>query len=498
MNSQYEKLMRHVEKTEAIKAALTLFGWDTETLAPPAAVEFTSRVMGTLSSCYREAVMEDEVKELIAALCEHKDLSAGQAAVVRKMKKERENLEKIPPKEYREFCELQARATTVWAKVKRQGDYESFAPVLEKILDYCRRFAGYRKKEGQSLYDAMLDEYEESFTKEVLDPFFASLKKEIVPLLKQVTKKNGTIDRGPLHASFDVNRQKEFNRYLAGYLGFDAQRGVMAESEHPFTTSLHNHDVRITNHYYENRLDSAIFSVIHEAGHGIYEMNVDDALTLTPAGGGASCGMHESQSRLMENMIGRSPAFWTPLYPKLKETFPDQLSDVTLDSFVRMINKAEPGLIRTQADELTYCLHVMIRYEIEKELIDGDLGVKELPQVWNRKYEEYLGIRPQNDTEGVLQDVHWSQGSIGYFPSYALGNAFAAQICHAMEQEIDVEGALLKGEMSVITDWLREKVHRFGQMKTSRELLRDITGEDFNPRYYLDYLIRKYTKVYAL
>lgn len=498
MNPQYEELMQHVEKMEALGAALTLFGWDAETQAPPASMELTSRMVGSLSSQYFDAMVNERVKELLNQLKTAEDLDEAQAAIVREMNKKLEELEKIPPEEYREFSELQAGATTVWARAKQNNDFASFAPVLEKIIDFSKKFAGYRRKDGQSLYDAMLDEYEETFTKEVLDPFFASLKENIVPLLKKVTAKNDTIDKSVLTQSFDVEKQKQFNRWLAEYVGFDFSRGVLAESEHPFTTGLHNHDVRITSHYYENAMESAIFSTIHESGHAVYEMNVADELTQTPVGGGASCGMHESQSRFMENMIGRSRAFWEPVYPRLKETFPEQLKDVSLDVFVKMINKAEPGLIRTESDELTYCLHVLIRYEMEKDMIDGELTVEDLPRVWNEKYEEYLGVKPACDAEGVLQDIHWSQGSIGYFPSYALGNAFAAQIYHTMEQDLDIEEILRSGDLAPIRSWLREKIHRFGQVKKSRQLLRDVTGEDFNPQYYIDYLTKKFTAVYEL
>ncbi len=499
MNQKFEALMQHVEKMQALGAAMTLFSWDAETGgAPKDSMDLTSRIVGSLSSQYFEAMVNDEVRSLLKDLKDAEDLTEVQAAIVREMVKNLEDMEKIPPEEYREFSELQAKSTIEWAKAKQNNDYEAFVPTLEKIVSFSKKFAGYSRKDGQSLYDAMLDEYEESFLQEVVDPFFASLKENIVPLLKKVAAKNDTIDKSALQQPFDVDKQKELNRWLAEYIGFDFDKGILAESEHPFTTGLHNHDVRITSHYYEDAMESAIFSTIHEGGHAIYEMNVDDELTLTPVGGGASCGMHESQSRFMENMIGRSRAFWEPIYGKVQEMFPEQLGDVSLDAFVKMINKAEPGLIRTESDELTYCLHVMIRYEIEKELIDGDLTVEELPKVWNEKYEAYLGVKPETDSEGVLQDIHWSQGSIGYFPSYALGNAFAAQIYHTMEQEIDIDGALRAGDLKIITDWLKEKIHRFGQVKKSRQLLKDVTGEDFNPQYYIDYLTEKFTEVYDL
>ncbi len=271
----------------------------------------------------------------------------------------------------------------------------------------------------------------------------------------------------------------------------------MAVSAHPFTTNLHNKDVRITTHYNQN-LDSSLFSVIHEAGHAVYELGIDDELTQTFVGEGASMGMHESQSRFFENIIGRNRNFWIPIYGKLQQAFPEALTDIGLDLFVRGVNKAEPGLIRTEADELTYSLHVLIRYELEKELIEGDLTVKELPGVWADKYEEYLGIRPETMKEGVLQDIHWSQGSFGYFPSYALGSAFGAQLYYHMKKEMDFDGLLAEGKVEVIREYLREHIHKHGKLKDSRRILKDVTGEDFNPQYYVRYLKEKYGELYRL
>ena len=280
-------------------------------------------------------------------------------------------------------------------------------------------------------------------------------------------------------------------------MGFDFDKGVMAVSAHPFTTNLHNHDVRITTAY-NDHVDDSIFSVIHECGHGIYEMGIPNELTQTPVGQGISMGMHESQSRFFENIIGRSLAFWEPVYGKLQETFPDQLGKISLEQFVRGINKVTPGLIRIQADELTYSLHVMIRYEIEKMLVEEGLDVEKLPEVWADKYEEYLGVRPKDVSQGVLQDIHWSQGSIGYFPSYALGSAFGAQFFASMKKKMDFDGLLRNGEIRVIREFLRENIHKYGKLKTSRQILKEVTGEDFNPQYYVDYLIEKYGRIYHI
>ena len=497
MGKKYDELMTYVEKMQALGMAEGLFDWDLETAAPPQAAALTAGVMGSLSSQYFEILTSPQVGGLIGQAAEE-ELDETQRAIVRELAKERDRLCRIPAQEYREYAELIAGAAQVWARAKRDNDFASFAPTLAHIVEMSKKIAAYNKKEGQSTYDAMLWQYEEGFGQAVLDPFFALLREHIVPLLQRVMTEGKPVSIAPLRQSFAVDKQREFNRFLAEYVGFDFDRGVLAESEHPFTIGLHNHDVRITTHYYENLLESAMFSTIHESGHAVYEMNVDDALTLTPVAGGASCGMHESQSRLMENMIGRSPAFWEPLYPRLRELFAGELAGVSGEDFVRMINRVSPSLIRTEADELTYCLHVMIRYEIEKEMIDGSLDVRELPRVWNDKYEEYLGVRPVSDAEGVLQDIHWAQGSIGYFPSYALGNAFAAQIYRAMDRQIDIDGSLRRSDLAPVRAWLKEKIHRFGRVKPTAELLRDATGEDFNPQYYIDYLTEKFTGLYDL
>lgn len=497
MAKSYDKLKTYMDKAMAIKTAMTLFEWDNETLAPKEAGELTSHVIGVLSGKYFQAVTCDEMRKLLKQCGEEGGLSQAEAANVRELSQELEQIECIPQDEYQDFARLTARATSVWAKAKQEQDFDAFAPTLKKVIDYQKKFAGYRKKNGKKLYDVMLDDYEKGFSMENLDEFFSLMKKELVPFLKQVVDDGKQIDDSFLTGDYSEEKQEKLGRFLAAYVGFDFDRGVMAVSAHPFTTNLHNKDVRITTHY-TDCMDSSLFSVIHEAGHGIYELGIRDDLTLTPAGQGASMGMHESQSRFFENIIGRNRAFWVPIYKKVQEMFPEQLGDVNLDRFVEAINKVTPGLIRTEADELSYSLHVLIRYEIEKMLIEENLDVEKLPEIWADKYEEYLGIRPENPAQGVLQDIHWSQGSFGYFPSYALGSAFGAQLYYHMKKTMDFEGLLEDGKVDVIREYLRENIHQYGKLKTSRQLLKDITGEDFNPEYYVRYLKEKYKKIYAL
>ena len=432
MSQIFEQLMPYLEKHMALQTALALFDWDNATLAPKEAGEQTAKVIGILAEEDFLCLTNPEVKKILEKF-EAKEGEEKEQAIIRKIKKSLRKTEAIPKEEKRAYAELQSKSQKAWQKAKKENDFSIFAPYLKEIIAYNKKFASYGSTKEQTGYDVLLDDYEETFPVEVLDIFFDKLKKELIPLLQKI-QKQPQIEDSFLHQKYEIEKQKEFNRFLAEYIGFNFNRGVMAESEHPFTTSWHNHDVRITTHYYEENLASAIFSTIHESGHAIYEQGIEDQYTQTILGEGASCGIHESQSRFMENMIGRSRAFWVPIYGKLVELFPKQLKEVSLDQFVAAINRVQADEIRTEADELTYCLHIMVRYELEKLMINGEVEVEELPRLWNEKYQEYLGITPENDTVGILQDVHWSMGSMGYFPSYALGNAFAAQIYAKMQK----------------------------------------------------------------
>ena len=497
MDKTFGALKPHLDRIMALKAAMTLFEWDNETLAPPKAARLTSNVIGALSGEYFQAVDDEKVRELVKACQEDPGLSEAEKAQVRELSREQEKLACIPRDEYQAFARLTAESARIWQEAKEQDDFAQFAPTLEKVIDYQERFAAYRAKDGQKRYDVMLDDYEPGFTMELLDQYFAVIKQEVVPLLKAVVDSKVQIRDDFLAGDFSDAQQEKIGRFLAEYVGFDFSRGVMATSAHPFTTNLHNRDVRITTHYNDN-LDSSLFSVIHETGHAVYELGIRDDLTQTLVGEGASMGMHEAQSRFFENIIGRNKSFWVPIYEKVQAAFPQTLTHIRLDQFVDAVNKVEPGLIRTEADELTYSLHVLIRYELEKELIEGQLKVSELAKAWADKYEAYLGIRPQSDREGVLQDIHWSQGSFGYFPSYALGSAFGAQLYAHMKKEMDVEGLLEEGRIDKIRAYLREHIHQYGKLKDSRKLLKDTTGEDFDPQYYVRYLREKFEELYHL
>lgn len=496
VKKQFEELQSLLERAMALQTSMVLFEWDDETLAPKGAAEHTARVIGSLSEQYQEILASMRFKELLDVCLKAEKENAGvfdkvQSAILREAAEEQERLSCIPPEEYRAYAELTACATGIWTRAREKNDFASFAPVLKEIISYQKKFAAYRAKPGQKLYDVMLDTYEKGFNMEMLDPFFELMKGKIVPLLKESAERSKMVPDAFLSADYPEAAQAEAARFLAEYEGFDFDRGVLALSAHPFTTNLHNHDVRITTHY-QKRIDSSIFSVLHETGHAIYEFGIRDDLTQTLVGQGTSMGMHECQSRFFENIVGRSHAFWKPIYGKVAQMFGSPLTETSLEDFLAAVNRTVRGLIRTEADELSYPLHVLVRYEIEKMLIEEDLEVEKLPQIWNDKYEEYLGVRPSTDREGVLQDIHWSQGSIGYFPSYALGNAFGAQIYHQMKKELPVEKLLEAGNLGEIREYLRKNIHQYGKLKDSRQILRDMTGEDFNPSYYVAYLEEKY------
>lgn len=501
MSKTFEKLQPYLDKSMALQTARNLFEWDIQTLAPIEAADNTSKVIGILADEFMKCVINDDVKKLVKKLQEEKEqeeLSPKEKAIVKELNKTIEQLESIPPQEYREFNELTSLSNRAWIKAKKDNDYAHFAPYLKKVIEYKKKFAKYRAKKGQEPYEVLLKDFEECFGIKDLDIFFEKIKKEIIPLLKKVAEKADTVDKNYNFLHYDIDKQREFCKFLSGYLGFDFNKGVIAESAHPFTLNLHNHDVRITSKYLENNLESAMFSVIHETGHALYEMHIDDSLTLTPVGGGASMGMHESQSRFYENIIGRSEAFWAPIYQKLVDTYPENLKNISLEQFIRGINKAEPSLIRTEADELSYSLHIIIRYEVEKMIFSGEADIDKLPEIWNKKYEEYLGLTPPTDSQGILQDTHWSYGEFGYFPSYAIGSAVAAQLYAKIKEIMPLEEYLRAGNLTPIKEYLRDNIHKYGATKNTNQILLDVTGEEFNADYYINYLKEKFEKLYQL
>ncbi len=492
-----EALSALEEKQSALSHAMNMIVYDAATAAPKNTAEGRGKTLGVLSVYMYELIAAPENKELLSYLREHEnELSHEEKRRTELMEKICQQISRIPQNEYTEYEMLLNDAQSVWEKAKNENDFPSFAPYLEKIVAFNRKFAGYYNP-ALPAYDALLNEYEEGMTMDVLDPFFEKLRCAIVPLLAKIRLAK-PINDAFLHRSFPVEKQKQCAEYLMEVLQIDRGYCGLAESEHPFTDNFNNKDVRITTHFYENSLTSALYSVIHEGGHAIYELACDDRYNQTALAGGVSMGIHESQSRFFENLIGRSEAFIHAVYPKIKEFFPEQLADVTEEDFYKAVNRAEPSLIRTEADELTYCLHVMIRYELEKKLISGELSVSELPAQWNRLYREYLGVEVPDDSRGCLQDTHWSGGSFGYFPSYALGSAYGAQMLHFMKKDLgNLEEKILLGDLSDVKQWLGEHIHRHASLYQPSVLFENACGP-FDPSYYVDYLTEKFKKLYNI
>lgn len=497
IKSALEYFHRLNETLHAYNHATSLIYYDSVTVAPKDSAAGRGKTMGILAGLQYDLTAAPETVETVAYLVEHKDeLDPIDRRAVEEYDRGSEYVRSIPKQEYEEYTVLVNDAESVWHKAKEENDFAAFAPYLEKIFDTNRRFAGYYRPEMPA-YDVMLDQYERGLTTQKADEFFTALRARIVPLIKRIGESQ-QVDDSFLYKFYPVEKQRELSDYLMQVMCIDRSHCAIGETEHPFTMELNKNDVRITTHYYENSLASSMYSVVHEGGHALYELGGGAEYEGTPLSGGVSMGIHESQSRLYENIIGRSEPFINVIFPKLKELFPQQLEGVDAHQFWLAVNKSEPSLIRTEADELTYSLHVMIRYELEKSIIAGELNVADLPAAWNAKYREYLGVDVPDDTHGVLQDSHWSGGSVGYFPSYALGSAYGAQMIARMAEDIDIDAAIETGSLAKINAWLEEHIFRHSSRYDPGVLFEMCCGKPFDPQYYIDYLEEKYSRIYGL
>ena len=489
-----ELLRGKIEASTALGMAQTLINWDASTTGVPAmSLEARGAACGWLGGeMFRRFVAPDtlEAVETLEACID--ELSLFERAAVRETGRNYRKMQAVPPEELQAYMALTAQAEPVWEISKEKRDFGMMLPYYEKIFAYQRKLCdwyGYKKHP----YDALLDDYERGANVEMLDGFFAALRSKIVPLLKNIVlsgKKPAEIS-----GKFDIAKQRELLPWLTDFIGYDRKRGKVGEVAHPFCSTVCRDDVRITTKYHEDNLLSSMYSVLHESGHAIYEQNMARELEPYALADCASMGMHESQSRLFENIISRSREFAGILLPQLRGLF-NYFDNWDEDMLFRAVNIARPSLIRIEADELTYSLHIMVRYELEKGLITGDIKVADLPAIWDDKFEEIIGIRPDNLAEGVLQDVHWSDGLVGYFPTYALGTAYGAQFMHTIRKTVDVDAAIRNCDLSPVTGWLKENIHKHGAVYEPDELIRKATGEPFNPAYYVNYLEEKFTNLY--
>ncbi|MFT9116968.1 MAG: carboxypeptidase M32 [Sporolactobacillus sp.] len=492
---------RYVKKIMDFNEAIALAEWDMRTGAPKKGIAQRAEVVGTLADEVFTRSTSAEMKAYLDALSDpsvQQQLNPVTRRMVEKSQKTYDQNVKIPQEESKAFTILQSEAQSVWEDAKQANDFAMLEPYLEKMVALKRKFINYWGVQTNK-YDALLDLYEPGVTTKTIDAIFSRLRAGIVPLVQAISDSPLQPEKGFLSQSFPKKKLHAFCLYLLNEIGYDFSAGRLDQTEHPFETTLNPGDVRVTTNYLENDFVSTVLGTIHEGGHALYEQHISRDLVGTPLCEGTSMGIHESQSLFFENFIGRSQAFWQHYYPELNRYSDGAFQSIDVSSFYRAINASQPSFIRIFADELTYPLHIMVRYDIEKALFDGDLAVHDLPAMWNEKMRAYLGIVPPTDREGVLQDIHWPSGDFGYFPSYALGYVYAAQFRHKMLSDLPNFNQLLAaGEIAPITNWLSTHIHQFGSLKKPLEILHDATGEAPNPDYLIRYMREKYSAIYHL
>ena len=470
-----------------------------ETIDPPKASADRAEVLSVLVEEDHELLSRPDVDSMVRRLNAKTDqLEPVVAAQVRALTRDRKRLVSVSASDQAKLVRLQSESYDAWLAAKANNDWRSFAPYLDRLVNMQRKIAKAMNPNADP-YDTLLDEYEPGANRAFYNSFFARIKRSIVPLLSSISMSGRTLSNACVQGRFDEARQWELARDIAQLEGIDEEAHFLTSTEHPFSDAMTSNYAVTAGHVYADDLMSNVYTILHEVGHNLYEQGVDPKFNRTSLKGGTSMGMHEAQSRFFENYIGRDRAFIGPLLDLMKRRFPGQLSRVTPNQLYRAVNRVSPTLIRTEADELTYPLHIIVRYEIEQLLLDGKATAREVPKLWAERYHRYIGATVPNDTEGALQDVHWAWGSFGYFPTYALGGAYAAQLRAKMIADgIDWQGCLSAGNLAPIRAWLKEHVWQYGRSKDPADIIKDACGEPFNPRHYANYLTNKYSELYNL
>lgn len=497
-----DPLLERLRQMFRLESALAVLAWDQETAMPPGGASSRAASRGALSEVTHRAWVAPELEALVAE-SEEAAARAGDErwiALVARVRRTRDRKSAVPAELVAEAGRLASEATGIWIRAREDDDFEAFRPSLEATLRLQEQIADcLRAGTEQTRYDALMEEYDPGLDSAEVARFADAVRPVLCELVETYAPRSAAIDREPLRRSFDVKRQEEFGRDVVTDMGYDLERGRILVSAHPFCMGVASpNDVRITTRYAEHDFRSSIFGLMHEAGHALYEQGFDPEWTGTPLAQALSMTLHESQSRLWENLVGLSAPFWVHYFPKFQALFPDQLAGYDADSFLRALNRVEPSLIRVDADEVTYNLHILMRVEIEQKLFAGELAVKDLPAWWDDRMESDLGVRPTRAADGVLQDIHWSFGGFGYFPTYFTGSLYAQQFFDAAEEELgDLPGQLERGELHPLREWLREKVHRHGSLYTAAEVCRRATGSEVDPARYTDHLRRKLESLYG-
>jgi carboxypeptidase Taq len=501
MGEKYQALKTHLSDIHNLNQAAAVLGWDQQTYMPPGGAHARAAQLATLSRLSHEMFTGETTARLIEAAAGEIDTTAydsDEASLLRVVREDYEQATKIPAALVAEMAHLTTIAHEVWAKARANNDFNAFQPMLEKIIELEIRtteYLGY----AEHPYDALVNQYERGITAARIKEIFDGHKPALIDLIAAVGEHADRVDDALLHQEFDLEKQREFGMQIVRGFGYDFERGRQDVAVHPFCTSFSRDDVRITTRFNHDWLNPALFGTMHEAGHAMYEQGVAEALEGTPLAGGTSLGVHESQSRMWENIVGRSRGFWQWALPQLQAVFPQQLGGVDLDTFYKAINKVERSFIRVEADEATYNLHIMLRFEIEMGLVDGTISVANLPREWNERFEAFFGIVPPTDALGVLQDVHWSAGLLGYFPTYALGNLLSVQFFNkAVMDHPQIHDEIASGKFDTLRMWLNTHIHQHGRKFNSDELTRRVTGESIQSRDYRDYLQTKFSDIYGL
>jgi carboxypeptidase Taq len=477
-----------------------LLGWDQQTYMPQRGGEARGQQLATIGKIAHQKATAPRVGELLQGLKEElaaESPDSEAAALVRVAARDYDKAVRVPSEFVAEQAVVTSKAFEAWREARSKSDFASFLPHLEKVVALVKRYISFFPPTDHP-YDVLLDDYEPAMKTAEVQEIFGKLRPQQVELIKAIASRPQVNDKF-LYRKYNEQKLWAFSAEITRGFGYDWTRGRMDKAPHPFETSFSVNDVRITNRFEADHPMATLFSAMHESGHAMYEQGIDAVHERTPLAHGASLAVHESQSRMWENLVGRSMPFWEHMYPRLKRTFPAQLDGVGVKNFYKAINKVQPSFIRVNADEATYNLHVMLRLELEIALVEGSVSLKDLPALWNSKMNEYLGITPRNDAEGVLQDVHWSYGSIGYFSTYALGNLVSAQLWEKINQDIGgLEGSIRAGDFHILLEWLRENIHRYGRMFEPQKLVQQVTGSKITPEPYIRYLKRKYSEIYAL
>jgi carboxypeptidase Taq len=467
-----------------------LAAWDQQTMMPPQGAGVRARQLASVSRLVHDLVVSDELGALLDELRPYEeslDYDSDEASLIRVMRRDRDKELRVPAELREQQSRAGAEAYPVWVEARRASDFELFLPHLRRNVELRREYASCFEVDDP--YDALLDDFEPGMKTAEVREVFAQLKDGLVPLIEDGAEQE--IDDSMLRGSFPLAAQQELEQLVLGRFGFREGSWRVDPTQHPFASSLGTTDIRLTTRYPEHEF-SNVFAAMHEGGHGLYEHNVDPALERTPLCRGTSLAVHESQSRMFENLVGRSIQFWRWAYPHAQRLFPSQFDDVELEDFHRAINRVRPSLIRIEADEATYSLHIILRFELEQELLAGSIDLRELPAIWNERMNQYLGVEVPDDARGVLQDVHWSRGTLGYFPTYALGNVISVQLWERVQADVpDLEDRLEVGDLEPLGNWLREQVWRHGRKFTPQETLERLVGGGLDPEPYLRYLNAK-------